>query len=138
MHAPQERTSSDDIGTHNVSDLARHAGDYLHAWSDLFAGEVQFARICANRLLLGALCVCFLLGGIAITANLALIALLQHWLQDWAGAAMLTLLLDLIALGGLLFAMRSWWLNLSLPRSRRALRQLMQRLHATHRASTPE
>lgn len=139
MHAPREAARSDGVdAAQDVSDLARHAGDYLHAWSDLFSGEVQFARICANRLLGGVLCVCFLLCGIAITANLALIALLQHWLHDWAGAALLTLLLDVIALFAMLLAMRAWWLNLSLPRSRRALRQLMQRLHATHHASASE
>jgi hypothetical protein len=121
-----------------VGDLSCHAADYLHVWKELFSEEMQFAHICADRLLLGTLCVCVLLVGIAVAGNLMIAALLHRWLQDWASAAALTLLLNLGALFAQLLAMRAWLSSLSLPRSRRALRDLMQRLHATARASGTE
>jgi len=138
MQATSEQAAAAPAGiSQSVADLARHAGGYWQAWNELFLGEMQFARICAVRLLLGALCAGFLLGGIAIAGNMLIAALLQHWLHDWVAAAALTVLLNMLTLLALLLAMRAWWLNLSLPRSRRALRELMERLHATGDASSP-
>jgi hypothetical protein len=136
MNAAPERPALEAGGAHGLGDLAHYTGDYVRAWSELFAGEAQLARVCVNRLLLAAVFTCFLVFGIVATGNVLTAALLERWLQDWASAIALTLMLNFIVLLGLLLAMRAWWHNLSLPRSRRALRHLMQRLHETDRAST--
>ena len=135
--APEPPTLGAD-GSARISDLAHHTGDYVRAWSDLFAGEAQLARICVNRLLLAAVWTCFLVFGIVVAGNVLTAALIERWLHDWASAVALTLLLNFVVLVALLLAMRSWWRNLSLPRSRRALRELMQQLHETARTSNIE
>ena len=119
-----------------MSDLAHYTGDYVRVWSELFVDEAQLARICANRLLFTALWACFLVFGIVAAGNVLAAILLNRWVHDWASAVALTLLLNSLVLLALLLAMRSWWHNLSLPRSRRALRELMQRLHETDSASS--
>jgi hypothetical protein len=119
----------------SLGDLAHYTGDYVRAWSELFAGEAQLARMCVNRLLLATVWACFLVFGIVVTGNVLTAAMFERWLQDWASAIALTLLLNFVVLIGLLLAMRAWWRTLSLPRSRRALRHLMQRLNETDRAS---
>jgi len=133
--APEQPALTGAGAAHGLGDLAHHTGDYVRAWSELFAGEAQLARVCVNRLLLAAVWTCFLVFGIVITGNVLAAALLERWLTDWASAIALTLLLNFVVLVGLLLAMRAWCRNLSLPRSRRALRHLMQRLHETDRAS---
>jgi hypothetical protein len=135
MNAAPEQPALGAESSARISDLAHYTGDYVRAWSELFAGEAQLARICVNRLLLAALCAAFLVFGIIIGGNVLVAALLERWLHDWASAVALTLLIDCAVLFALLLAMRSWWRNLSLPRSRRALRELMQRLHETAGAS---
>ena len=137
MNAAPEPPALDPGVRHGLGELARHSGDYVRAWSELFSDEAQLARICVNRLLFSALWACFLVFGIVIAGNVLTATLLQRWLQDWASAVALTLLVNFVTLFALLLAMRSWWRNLSLPRSRRALRELMQRLHETGRASAP-
>jgi uncharacterized membrane protein YidH (DUF202 family) len=135
MNAVPEQPALEAGAATGLGDLAQYTGDYVRAWSELFAGEAQLARVCVNRLLLAAVWTCFLVFGIVISGNVLTAALLERWLTDWASAIALTLLLNFIVLIGLLLAMRAWWRNLSLPRSRRALRHLMQRLHETDRAS---
>ena len=135
MNAAPEQPALGAEPTARISDLAHYTGDYVRAWSELFAGEAQLARICVYRLLLAALWATFLVFGIVVAGNVLAVALLERWLHDWTSAVALTLLLNCLVLFGLLWAMRSWWRNLSLPRSRRALRELMQRLHETAGAS---
>jgi hypothetical protein len=138
MNAAPEQPALGAGPSARISDLAHHTGDYVRAWSDLFAGEAQLARICVNRLLLAAVWTCFLVFGIVVAGNVLAATLLERWLHEWASAVALTLLLNFVVLVALLLAMRSWWHNLSLPRSRRALRELMQQLHETARASNIE
>jgi len=135
VNAAPERPSIQPGSAQGIGDLARYTGDYVRAWSELFAGEAQLARVCVNRLLLAAVWTCFLVFGIVVTGNVLTAAIFERWLQDWASAIALTLLLNFFVLFGLLLAMRAWWRNLSLPRSRRALRHLMQRLNETDHAS---
>jgi len=134
MNAVPEEPPVRDDTAHRIGNLARHTGDYLRAWSELFADEARLARICVNRLLLAALLLCALVLGIVVVGNALAAALLQRWLHDWASAMALTLLFDCAALVGVLLAMRAWWRNLSLPRSRRALHDLMKRLHEAQRS----
>jgi hypothetical protein len=111
-----------------ISELAHHTADYARAWSELFACETQLARISAQRLVTAAVWVCVLVLGVVINSNVLTAAVLNRWMQDWASSFALTLLLNLAALFGLLLAMRYWWRRLSLPRSRRALGQLLERI----------
>lgn len=138
MNAVPDQPAISEGAAHRIADLAQDTGDYLRAWSELFSGEARLARICVNRLLLAAVGVCFLVFGIVITGNVLTAALLQRWLHDWASAMACALMLNFVVLVGVLLAMRVWWRNLSLPRSRRALRELMQRLHETHRSSAAD
>ena len=135
--APEPALGAEDTAA-RIGHLARCTGDYARAWSALFADEAQLARICVNRLLFAAVWVCFLVFGIVIAGNVLSAALLERWLQDWASAVALTLLLNCCVLLALLLAMRAWWRNLGMPRSRRALRELMQRLHETGNPSSTE
>jgi hypothetical protein len=49
-------------------------------------------------------------------------------LHDWTSSIAIALTLNLAGLAALLFVMRRWWRNLSLPRSRGALTHLLQRI----------
>jgi hypothetical protein len=73
-----------------LGDLAHYTGDYVRAWSELFAGEAQLARMCVNRLLLATVWACFLVFGIVVTGNVLTAAMFERWLQDWASAIALT------------------------------------------------
>jgi len=138
MNAAPEQPALGAGAAPQIADLAHYTGDYVRVWSELFADEAQLARICANRLLLAAVCACFLMFGIVIAGDVLAATLFERWLHDWASAVALTLLLNCLVLFALLLAMRSWSRNLSLPRSRRALRQLLQRLHETASANDAE
>jgi hypothetical protein len=134
--APDQATIG--AGTaHKIGELAQHTADYARAWSELFACEAELARISANCLLLAAVGVCFLVLGVVATGNALTAIVLNRWLHDWTSAFAMTLLLNCVILLGLLCAMRGWWRRLSLPRSRRALRELMQRIHESDQARPP-
>ncbi|TLY51901.1 MAG: hypothetical protein E6K53_06050 [Gammaproteobacteria bacterium] len=107
------------------ADLRDDLGRYVQAWSRLFTHEVQLARTSMAWLFIGtgaiiatALTIC-----ITFAALAAFVA--DHWLHDWAGDIAVALLLEGIALCTLLGAMRRWWRNLSMPRSRAALAHLL-------------
>lgn len=121
-----------------ISNLAHHTADYVRTWSELFACEAQIARVSARHLVSATLWVCFLMLGVVINSNAVTAAVMHRWLQDWASAFALTLLLNFVVLVGVLLAMRQWWRRLSLPRSRRALGDLLERLHDVHRECPPE
>lgn len=117
------------IGANDASfiDLARSTSAYAQAWSRLVVSETRLASASAVRLLLAALILPALAFGIFITVNALVAAELQRWLHDWASGITVVLLLDIFGLCGLLLAMRRWWRNLSLPRSRNALIQMLRR-----------
>ena len=112
----------------SLGDLATETSDYVRAWSSLFASETRLAGISVMRLVFAALVLPAVALCICIVVDALLATLLQRWLGDWASSAALVLCLDLVALVGLVAAMRSWWRNLSLPRSREALSHLLERL----------
>ncbi len=76
---------------------------------------------------------------IGVAANALIAAVLDRWLHDWSACIAIALFLDMLALYGLVVAMRRWWHNLSLPRSRCALTQLLEqhRMSSRHRARNP-
>ena len=125
---PQDLHAAHDPRLAAARDLARDSAEYVRAWSELLASEARLAQRSVHRLVVAAACMCALiLAGVA-TLDALVVAALQHVVHDWAGAIAITLVLDLLALLALAGVMRGWWRNLGLPRSRRALSRLMERL----------
>jgi len=112
----------------SLANLAIDTSDYVRAWSALFASEARLAGVSAVRLGLGVLIVPALVLVICISVDALLVTLLQRWFHDWASATALVVFANVAGLFGLLAAMRRWWRNLSLPRSRTALGHLLERM----------
>jgi hypothetical protein len=124
LSAPEEPTQNAD----SIGDLAHDTSAYVRAWSALVSSETRLAGRSAVRLALAALVIPALALAICITVDALLVALLNRWLHDWTSSIAIALTLNLAGLAALLFGMRRWWRNLSLPRSRGALTHLLQRI----------
>jgi hypothetical protein len=111
-----------------IAAVAHDTSAYVQAWSELLASETRLARVSLVRLAFAALLLPALALGICITLDAFLAAMLNRWLHDWSSCLAIVLFANLVAAYGLLSAMRHWWRNLSLPRSRSALTQLLGRL----------
>jgi len=114
--------------TASLANLAIDTTDYVRAWSALFASEARLAGISMVRLAIGAIVAPAVALVICISVDALLAALLQKWWHDWAASTGAVVVFNVICFVGLLFAMRRWWRNLSLPRSRNALGHLLERL----------
>lgn len=121
------QSSSDEhvASASSAADLAHDSSAYLRAWSVLFVAETRLARTSALRLVFAALVVPVLAFTICISVDALIVTLLNRWLHEWSLCIAITALLDLTGLCVLLLAMRHWWRNLSLPRSRAALTHLL-------------
>jgi hypothetical protein len=108
--------------------VAHDTSDYVQAWSALLASETRLARVSLLRLTFAALFMPALAVGICITLDAFLVALLHRLLQDWSSCLVIVLFTNLIGAYGLMVAMRHWWRNLTLPRSRAALVHLLERV----------
>ena len=131
MHAVDPATHSQPEqapATASIGDLAHDTSDYVRAWSGLVVSETRLASASALRLVFAALLIPALALVICITVDALVVAVLDRWLHDWSSSIAIALLLNLTGLWALLVAMRRWWRNLSLPRSRGALTQLLQRI----------
>lgn len=117
---------ADDAAT--LGDLALDTSNYVRAWSALLSTETRLAGASMLRLGLALLVVPAIALVICAMLDALLATLLQRWLQDWSSCLAIVLCFDLACLFGLLLAMRAWWRNLSLPRSRAALVQLFERM----------
>jgi hypothetical protein len=116
-----------DIGA-KLSDLATDTSNYVRAWSSLLASETRLAGASLLRLVFALLVVPALALGILLSVDALLATSLQHWLQSWVISVAIVLLLNIGCLFGLLVAIRRWWRNLSLPRSRAAFAQMLERM----------
>jgi hypothetical protein len=114
--------------TASLGDVARDTTDYVHAWSALLASETRLARASLVRLGFAALVLPALALGICMALDAFLVTVINRLLHDWSSSLALVLFTNLAAAFGLLLAMRHWWRNLSLPRSRGALAQLLEHL----------
>ena len=114
--------------TASLGAVAHDTSDYVQAWSALFASETRLARVSLVRLGLAALIAPALALGICMTLDAFLVAVLNRLLHDWSSCLAIVLLANVAGAYGLLLAMRRWWRNLSLPRSRGALAQLLERM----------
>lgn len=121
---PQSATD----GAGALGDLAVDASQYLRAWSALLASETRLAGESMLRLLFALLVVPAVALVICAAVDALLAALLQRWLQDWSSCIAIVLCIDLAVMYGLLRAIRAWWRNLSLPRSRAALVHVFERI----------
>jgi hypothetical protein len=108
--------------------VAHDTSAYIQAWSELFASEMRLAHVSLVRLGFAVLVLPALALGICIALDAFLVTVLNRLLHDWSSCLALVLFTNLIAAYGLLVAMRRWWRNLSLPRSRGALTQLLGRM----------
>ena len=111
-----------------IGDLAHDTSAYVRAWSALVTSETRLAGKSVLRLAFAALVIPALALAICSTVDALLIALLNRWVHDWTSSIAIVLTLNLAGLAALLFVMRRWWRNLSLPRSRGALTQLLRRI----------
>lgn len=108
----------------SLGDLALDTSEYVRAWSALLASETRLAGASMLRLIGGLLVVPALALVICTAVDAFLIVLLQRWIGDWSVCIGIVLCIDLACLYGLLLAIRAWWRDMSLPRSRAALLQL--------------
>jgi hypothetical protein len=114
--------------TASIGAVAHDTSAYVQAWSALLASETRLARISLVRLAFAALVIPALALGICITLDAFAVTLLHRLLQDWSSCLAIVLFANLAGAYGLLVAMRHWWRNLSLPRSRAALVHLLERM----------
>lgn len=112
----------------SLADVAHDTSEYVHAWSSLLASETRLARAGLVRLAISALIVPALALVIGVCADALIASLLHRWINDWSSCIAIVLVLNLVGLFGLIVAMRRWWHNLSLPRSRGAFSQLLERM----------
>ena len=114
--------------TASLANLAIDTTDYVRAWSALFASEARLAGISMVRLAIGAIVAPAVALVVCISADALFVTLLQLWWGNWAAATGAVVVFNILCFFGLLLAMRRWWRNLSLPRSRNALGHLLERL----------
>lgn len=125
---PGNRQSGDGDIAATLGELALDTSQYVRAWSTLLSSETRLAGASVVRLGLALLVVPAIALVICVTLDALLAALLQRWLHDWSSCIAIVLCFNLACLYGLLRAMRTWWRNLSLPRSRAALVHLFERM----------
>jgi hypothetical protein len=114
--------------TASIGELARATSTYVRAWSTLLASETRLAGQSAIRIALSVLIFPAIVSAMLLASDALVASVVNHWLHDWAACIAIVLFLDLAALCALLVAMRRWWRDLSLPRSRDALVQLLEKL----------
>lgn len=121
---PERKDESARAQAASLGDLALDTSEYVRAWSALLASETRLAGASMLRLVGGLLVVPALALVICAAVDAFLVTLLQRWIHDWSICIGIVLGFDLACLYALLLAIRAWWRNMSLPRSRAALLQL--------------
>ena len=108
-----------------LAEIARLSGEYVQSWTLLLASEAGLAKVNLVRLLIVGL----LFPAVAFAAIVAIdgfgAVLLQRWLESWILSIGIVAALNILAVFGMLWMLRSWWRTLSLPRSRAALSNLL-------------
>lgn len=122
---PLDQATRDDA---SLRDLAHDSSEYVRCWSALVASETRLAQAGIVRLVFASLILPALVLAVVLSADAMIACVANRWFNDWSSSVGLTLVLDLMAVYGLIVAMRRWLANLSLPRSRRALSRMLERL----------
>lgn len=112
----------------SIGAVAHETSNYVQAWSALVMSETRLASASLVRLGIAALVLPALALGIFINLDAVLVAVINRVLHEWSVSLAIVLFANLLGAYVLLLAMRRWWRNLSLPRSRDALTQLLGRL----------
>ena len=137
---PPAHEPTDADAERTLFEVARDTSSYARAWSRLLASEAALARRRLAYIALGALLLPALAFGIVAAVDAALAALLFEFAHDWLLAIGIVGALNVVALLGLLWMLRSWWRTLSLPLSRQALTRLWRNdgdVFAPEHESTP-
>jgi hypothetical protein len=111
----------------SLADLSARAIDYARALKELVVSEAAVAKFNLARLLIGALLLPAIALGLVVAADALIAALLFELSGHWLFAIAAVALCNVAALFALLWALRSWWRSLSLPRSRAAITALWTR-----------
>ena len=110
-----------------LTEIARLSADFVQSWTLLLASEAGLAKVNLVRLLVVGL----LFPAVAFAAIVAIdglgTALLQRWLDSWILSIGIVAAVNIFAVLGMLWMLRSWWRTLSMPRSRAALHNLLAR-----------
>ena len=114
-----------DADAESPVDLRDDLVGYAQAWSRLFTHEMHLARASLAWLFVGAGAIVATALTICVSFAVLVALTADRWLHDWTGDIAIALLLEGITLYALFGAMRHWWHNLSLPRSREALARLV-------------
>jgi len=112
----------------SLRELASDSSDYVRCWSALVASETRLAQVSIVRLVFAALVLPALALVVFVSTDALLACILERLTADWSTSIGITVVVNLCCLYGLIVAMRAWLRNLSLPRSRRALTRLMERM----------
>jgi len=128
--SPVQPTAHTDAATQSAThaDLLASAADYARAWSELLRSETVLARQSVVRMAFAVCAIPALILGTVVAYDALITVLLNEWLHDWGLALAIALVLNVGVLAALLLAMRQWWRNLTLCRSREALMRLLERL----------
>lgn len=107
---------------------AASLADLLRAWTTLLNFELILARRSLGWLLIGVVTVPVIGLGTWLGLCAVLVATAQAYTHDWALALLLGSGVQLLALAILLHRLRRWAHDLTLPQSRAALAQAMERM----------
>ena len=125
---PQPVDASEATQEPSLRDIAHEGIEYLRNLAQLFLGEVEVARGSFTRLLIaGALIPVFLMT-IWAALNFLLAALVARWLQDWLYGYLAILVVNVALVSAFVIAVKRWKRDLTLPRSRSALAQLLEKI----------
>lgn len=102
--------------------------DLVHAWSGLLSLELALARRSLHWLLIGLIAVPVIGLSAWLSLSALLVALAHAYTNSWLLALLLGTGMQLLALALLLYYLRRWAADLTLPQSRAALVQAMERM----------
>jgi len=125
-----ETGAANDTGAAPDACAARAGGvpDLLRAWSTLLESELALARASIGWLLIGVLVVPVAALGAWFGLNALFVAVAQTYTDSLVLALLLTFGVQLLALALLLFQLRRWMRDLTLPHSRAALGRAMEKM----------
>jgi hypothetical protein len=112
----------------SVAPLIGGATDVVQAWARLLDLELALAHRSMRWLAVGALALPIVGLGVWFASSALGVVLVHAATGNWVQALALAALGQALALALLLRALRGWLRDLTLPQSRAALRQVMERL----------
>ena len=126
--APRTNDASAGSAEEPAASQTAIVADLLRAWTSLLNFELILARSSLRRLLIGMIAVPVI--GLSTWLGLCalLVAAAQAYTHDWTLALLLGCGVQLLVLAILVHRLRCWAKDLTLPQSRAALAQAMERM----------